>query len=145
LIEKLALPNLEVLNSKPQILDWTVRENLGKLPLAGRVAFSGAGSRVIETGVISSAISETVTVYYPFLPGHVYRVTATTTGTAVYTVTIGGVSVSNWSAGDQDNVIKCGSDISGSLTFAATAATGTIEDLIIYGLSGYDFDLAHNS
>jgi hypothetical protein len=144
LIEKLALPNLEVLNSKPKI-DWTVRENLGKLPIAGRVAFSGAGSRVIETGVISSAISETVTVYYPFLPGHVYRVTATTAGSATYTVTIGGVAVSNWTAGDQDVIVKCGSAITGSITLAADANTGTISDLIIWGMSGFDFDLAHNS
>lgn len=149
MIQKIELPTQRVLAGKPATeYNWGYREEIGKLPVAARYAFSGAGSIDIETGIVTLSASETFTLYYGFMPGHMYRLEGTITGSASVTVTMGGTSAgAAWTVGSYDVLLKptTGSGL-GSITFVeGAAAAGTIEGLVLSLVENTDHELAYLS
>lgn len=131
---------------------WGFKENLGKYVNVDRYNFSGAGSVDISTGIISIAASETLIIYVPTLPGHMYQLDFIGAGSTNLTIDMAGIEVATAVVAGA-NVFRSKAVVNATTQgvlneiqiVEGAAATATLSGVILTCLDKVSFDLAYLS
>lgn len=136
MISKLQLPTLQTLSGSPKVDGgWGFSEKLGDLQ-PRRYNFSGSGE--LKDGVFKISRGEIAKIYYPLLPGHLYKLSGTVEGSIA--LMAGATSVGKWSTGPSE-----GTFVPSVPSMITLEGPGTVADLTITLLQSVDFALAHQN